>query len=172
MWRCPRTECQTVPEPVFWNGVVRRWRYDAALWNRGANQGSWGFQGRTATSRAEHSRIRWRSWGSIAVGGKRYKDLKAAQSPVDTSTVHRHGVRIGKEGGGLSATPSGPQPAVPPSRESPRTPAGVASTPYWVVLHGWGRPQRRWDLRAVGNLSTWKDRFRAWIAEGEDPLLS
>ena len=84
-------ECQTVPEPVCWNGVVLRWRCESAPWSRGGNHGSWGFQGTTTTSRAGHSRIRWSSWGSMAEGGKRYKDLKVAQSILRQSTATASG---------------------------------------------------------------------------------
>ena len=35
--------------------------------------------------------IRWSSWGSMAEGGKRYKDLKAAQSILRQSTAMASG---------------------------------------------------------------------------------
>ena len=70
-------ECHTIPASVLWNGVMNRGIWNSTCWKRGGNHGSWGHQGTMTTIRAGHVRMRWRSWGIMSVGGKRYKDPKA-----------------------------------------------------------------------------------------------
>ena len=153
--------CQTIPAPVRWNGVVRRCRWARALWNRGGNHVSCG-RHRTITTRVTgQARMRCSSRGIIAIGGKRYKDPKAAQSKLRQSTARAPGcgktdTHLGRRwltGDAIRSTSKGPA--------QRRTSSNAKVGSVHSVFSGSTRLRASaTTLRAVGTLNTWRWRAR------------
>ena len=110
--------------------------------------------------------MRWRSWGSMAEGGKRYKDLKAAQSILRQSTAKASGwgkadTQRGRRwliGDAIRSTSSGPA--------QRRIASNDNRDSVHSVFSGSARLRASaTTLRAVGTRSTWKVRSLAWSAE-------
>ena len=113
-----RAEVPDDPHARPLDGVVSRWRWDAARWNRGGNNGSRRFQGMMTTIRAGHARMSCTcsSCSIMAVRGKRYKDTKAAQSILRLSTAKASGWRKEDTHGGGDGSRGMPSDPCPRSR--------------------------------------------------------